>query len=70
MLVRLLKQVEEADRYGNMRLRVNVRRGRPVPYVKDAVIDMSEASAHKYIEKGLAEAYVEPPADAEAKPAA
>jgi hypothetical protein len=31
-----------------------------IPFVKDAVIDMSEVSARKYVKAGLAVEYVEP----------
>ena len=64
MKVRLLKAVFEADRFGNQSLKVTqrVRRGQLIAWTPGVEIEMSEASAAKYIEKGDAEKVEEPQA--------
>ena len=58
MRVKLLKNVLEDGR-----LKVSIRsEERVTPFVKDAVIEMSDASGQKYIDAGLAEVFVPPPA--------
>lgn len=42
-----------------------VKAGATVPFVKGAVIEVSDATAAKWIEKGLAEAHVEQDPEAE-----
>lgn len=55
MLVKLLKNVEEGNG-----VKLAKRKGRPsVAFVKDAIIEVSDATGAKYIERGLAEKYVE-----------
>lgn len=63
MKVKLLKNVME-----NGGVKCARRRRQPdgtylveTPFVKDAVIEMSDASAEKYIAAGTAEKYVPPP---------
>lgn len=56
MRVTLLKSIIEDNK-----LKVSMRKGRePVPFMRGAVVDMSDESARKYIESGDAEEYVEP----------
>lgn len=63
MKVKLKKTIVEG---GN--IKGSVREGRDaVAFVEGAIIDMSDASGKKYIEKGLAEPYVEPEPEATAE---
>lgn len=57
MKVRLLKAVFEADRFGNQSLKVTQRprRGTLIAWTPGTEIEMSDASAAKYIESGTAE---------------
>jgi hypothetical protein len=50
MNVKLLKNVIE-----NGGVKVSRHHGREIPYVAGAIVEMSDTSAAKYIEKGLAE---------------
>jgi hypothetical protein len=70
MKVRLLRDIREGISFNSLgnvtdpgTLKAAIRRDRRVPMVKDAVVEMSEASAAKYIEAGVAEAYAEPAAE-------
>lgn len=58
MKVRLLQNIFEADRFGNLTLKVTQRprRGVVLPWTNGTVLDMSDASAAKYISEGKAEA--------------
>jgi hypothetical protein len=58
MLVRLKQNVFEPDRFGNLSLKVTQRptRGIVIAWTAGTVIDMSDASAAKYISEGKAEA--------------
>ncbi len=64
MNVRLLKAVFEADRFGNQTLKVTQRqnRGTLIAWTPGVEIEMSDASAAKYIERGVAEKVEEPKA--------
>jgi hypothetical protein len=57
MRVRLLKAVFEEDRFGVKTLKVTqrVRRGTLIAWTPGAEVDMSDASAAKYIKSGVAE---------------
>ena len=61
MKVRLLKDVINKDRHGNdAGLQVVRRPNRPtVAYTAGVIIDCSEATGAKFIERGLAEAVTE-----------
>lgn len=65
MQVQLLKNVVEKDREGKEFIRDAGKPGtsRHKPMIAGAVIDMSEASAAKYIERGIAKPYEAPQAD-------
>jgi hypothetical protein len=56
MKVRLLKGVFEADRFGNQSLKVTQRprRGQLIAWTPGVELEMSDASAEKYIAKGIA----------------
>lgn len=61
MKVKLLKDVMEADRFGNLALKTSVRKNRPsFAFTKGTIVEMSDASCAKYIANGLAELYAEP----------
>jgi hypothetical protein len=55
MRIELTQDVWETDRNGNRTgLKVTVRRGQAVPFVAGAVIECSDATGAKFIERGLA----------------
>jgi hypothetical protein len=63
MKIRLLREIRENMKINSLgkitdpgTLKVSVRRGMAHPFSVGAVIDMSDASAAKYIEAGVAEA--------------
>jgi hypothetical protein len=56
MKVKLLKHIPEGGG-----LKMARRKGRDIPFVEGAVIEMSEASAEKYIKLGWAEPFREQP---------
>lgn len=68
MLVKLLKEIRENIKQNSLGvvtdpgvLKESVRGGRRFPFVAGAVLDMSEASARKYIAAGVAEPHAGPP---------
>lgn len=67
MRVKLLKDVFEKDRFGAETLKVNRAHGRrkTAAFVEGAVIEMSNATAKKYIDNGLAVEYTDPETDTE-----
>lgn len=69
MKVKLLKDVVNKDRNGNdVGVQVVRRKGKPtIAYVAGAIIECSDATAAKYIERGLAEEYKEPSKEEEGK---
>lgn len=60
MKVRLLKEVVDA---GATKTVVRRSRQSAIAFFPGVVVEMSDASAQKYIDNGLAEAFVEPTAD-------
>lgn len=68
MLVKLLKNVMENGgiKCARRRHQADGSYAVEVPFVKDAVIEMSDASARKYVKAGMAVEYVPP---SEEKPA-
>ena len=55
MRVKLTKDIKEKGNDGIERLKVAVRSNRPeVRFVKDTIIDTSDTTGKKYIEKGWA----------------
>lgn len=64
MKVKLTESIFEADRFGNMTLKVTQRpkRGIVIAWTAGTEIDMSEASAAKYVEQGRAVKVEEPKA--------
>lgn len=67
MKVKLLNEIREGVKINSLgavtdagELKVSVRaNGKRVEFIAGAVIEMSDASAAKYIEAGVAEAYAE-----------
>jgi hypothetical protein len=55
MKVKLTKDIFEHDYQGkNVGLKVSMHRGKAVPFVEGAIIDCSEATGAKFIERGQA----------------
>lgn len=62
MKIKLLTNIFEKDRHGNdAALKVTIRKNRSVviPWVTGTVVEMSDESAAKFIERGQAEAVAE-----------